>query len=121
MTSVAHSSKPKRDIVVAIRLDEDEHAAWTEAAHAVGRQQLGRWAREHIARSLNHAASPETAGALSDVRRELIRIGNNLNQLTRKVNADTTKFPPQNTTWKVLVETRDQLSKMRDALNELDR
>lgn len=121
MTSVAHSLKPKRNIVVAIRLDEDEHAAWTEAAQAVGRQQLGRWVREHIARSLNHAASPETATAFSDIRRELLRIGNNLNQLTRKVNAGNVADPPQNKTWKVLIETRDQLSKMRDELNELDR
>jgi hypothetical protein len=121
MTSVAHSSKPKRNIVVAIRLDEDEHAAWTEAAHAVGRQQLGRWAREHIARSLNHAATPESAAAISDVRRELIRIGNNLNQLTRKVNAGNISEPPQNKTWQVLIETRNEIAEVRDKLNELDR
>lgn len=121
MTSVAHSSKPKRDIVVAIRLDEDEHAAWTEAAHAVGRQQLGRWAREHIARSIDHAASPETAAELSKIRQQLIRIGNNLNQLTRKVNTGNWSDPPQNRTWKTLIETRDEISQIRDKLNELDR
>lgn len=91
MTATAHDG-PRRTNVVAVRLTDDEHAAWTAAAADVGRRQLGRWIRERItadiAASTTDANIPDNvASELPRLRRELTAAGNNLNQIARALNA----------------------------------
>lgn len=87
----------ERTRTVAVRLTPAEHAAWAAAATAAGRGRLGSWARDQIAASL--AAPPVIdqapvdvasgagvgGGALpgAQVREQLARMGNLLNQAVR--------------------------------------
>lgn len=120
MTST-QPAEPKRTKTVAVRLTDQEHAAWVKAAHDDGRMQLGRWAREHIARSMHEEENADLINTLADFRSELLRIGNNLNQLTRKAHANTLKFPKHSATWRALSDNRKLLADIRDALNKVER
>ena len=72
----------KRTRVVAVRLTDGEHAAWS------GR--LGTWVRTTMAGLLTgHRAAPARPGPPPEVaalRAELARVGNNLNQAVRAAN-----------------------------------
>lgn len=81
----------KRTRVVAVRLTDAEHAAWAAAAAEAGSGRLGTWVRTTMAGLLNgHRAAPSHPGPPPEVaalRVELARVGNNLNQVVRAVNA----------------------------------
>lgn len=80
----------KRTRVVAVRLTEEEHAAWAAAAAEAGSGRLGTWVRTTMAGLLNgHRAAPARSGPPPEVaalRAELARVGNNLNQAVRAAN-----------------------------------
>lgn len=78
----------KRAKVVAVRLYPAEWEAWSAAAAAEGRAEVGRWVRERVQEGLSGSGEqgPSRAEAVAElmrVRAELARIGNNLNQAMR--------------------------------------
>lgn len=77
----------KRTRVVAVRLTDEEHAAWAAEA---GSGRLGTWVRTTMAGLLTgHRAAPSRPGPPPEVaalRAELTRVGNNLNQAVRAAN-----------------------------------
>lgn len=82
----------KRGKVVAVRLYPAEWEAWSAAAAAEGRAEVGRWVRERVQDSLSgsDAQGPSRAehvAAVLAARAQLARIGNNLNQAMRYANA----------------------------------
>ncbi len=79
-----------RSVVLGVRMTTAEHAAVGDAA---GRQGL-RPAEFMRRRSLGHRLPPAVADqeAIADLLNEFNRNGNNLNQLTRAVNAG--RLPP---------------------------
>ena len=78
----------KRTRVVAVRLTDEEHAAWAAAEAGSGR--LGTWVRTTMAGLLHgNRAAPARPGPPPEVaalRAELARVGNNLNQAVRAAN-----------------------------------
>lgn len=85
MTGVDPFSGVKRTRVVAVRLNDVEHDALTRLARAGGRRQLGAWMREALMRmAAGPSAYPGRARpvdpVLAELRHELGRVGNNLNQ-----------------------------------------
>lgn len=80
----------KRTRVVAVRLTDEEYAAWAAAAAESGSGRMGTWVRTTMAGLLTgHRATPTRPGPPSEVaalRAELARVGNNLNQAVRAAN-----------------------------------
>ena len=92
----------ERTRTVAVRLTPAEHAAWAAAATAAGRGRLGSWARDQVAATLTQPAGDVAgagvveatgpgvgAGVLpgAQVRAQLARVGNLLNQVVRLAHA----------------------------------
>ena len=93
----------KRHRVVAVRLTELEHLGWRRAAAADKRGQLGAWVRSVVAAELTRRAGadvpPESGdsesaagpraqivlndGVVRELSQQLVRVGSNLNQVTR--------------------------------------
>lgn len=71
---------------IGLAVSEDEHARLKAAAEAAGRKQLSRWCREVLFAHLDNQQSTESGAVSADVQAQLVRIGNNLNQLTRAAN-----------------------------------
>lgn len=95
----AHMDSPRgRTHTVSVRVNPVEREQWRAAAKRDGRSQLGRWVREVVDDHLKGAqvaakASPAKVksartDALLDLAEQLSRIGNNLNQIARRVNID---------------------------------
>jgi len=90
----------KRTRLVAVRVTPAEWAAWDERRAASGRREMGAWVRAVVneaERVPARSASPRRAGDVPvvpevnrEVRGQLARAGNNLNQLARAVNAGAT-------------------------------
>lgn len=79
----------KRTRVVAVRLTDEEHAAWASAAAEAGFGRLGTWVRTTVAGLLAGGRAPARPGPPPEVaalRAELARVGNNLNQAVRAAN-----------------------------------
>jgi len=87
----------KRTRLVAVRVTPAEWTAWDERRAASGRREMGAWVRAVVneaERVPARSASPRRAGDVPvvpevnrEVRGQLARAGNNLNQLARAVNA----------------------------------
>jgi len=90
----------KRHRVVAVRLTELEHLGWRRAAAADKRGQVGAWVRSVVAAELTRrqgaevpddgGADPEAGvrvvlndGVVWELSQQLVRVGSNLNQVTR--------------------------------------
>jgi len=93
----------KRHRVVAVRLTELEHVGWRRAAAADRRGQLGAWVRSVVAAELTRRAGAEVPpdsgaeaaaagpgvrvvlndGVVRELAQQLVRVGSNLNQVTR--------------------------------------
>lgn len=71
---------------IGLAVSEEEHARWKAAAEAAGRKQLSRWCREVLFAHLDNEDAAESGAVSADVQAQLVRIGNNLNQLTRVAN-----------------------------------
>lgn len=80
----------KRTRVVAVRLTDEEHAAWAAAAAEASSGRLGTWVRTTMAGLLTGhrpvAARPGPPPEVAALRAELARVGNNLNQVVRAAN-----------------------------------
>jgi len=94
----------KRHRVVAVRLTELEHLGWRRAAASDKRGQVGAWVRSVVAAELtrrqgadvpsdsgDEASAAAGAGAqivlndgvVRELSQQLVRVGSNLNQVTR--------------------------------------
>ena len=71
---------------IGLAVSEAEHARLKAAAEAAGRKQLSRWCREVLFAHLENEDAAESGAVSADVQGQLVRIGNNLNQLTRVAN-----------------------------------
>jgi hypothetical protein len=71
---------------IGLAVSEAEHARLKAAAEAAGRKQLSRWCREVLFAHLENEDAAESGAVSADVQAQLVRIGNNLNQLTRAAN-----------------------------------
>lgn len=71
---------------IGLAVSEEEHARLKAAAEAAGRKQLSRWCREVLFAHLDNEDAAESGAVSADVQGQLVRIGNNLNQLTRAAN-----------------------------------
>jgi len=93
----------KRHRVVAVRLTELEHLGWRRAAASDKRGQVGAWVRSVVAAELTRRAGAEVPddgeaeagaagpgaqivlndGVVRELAQQLVRVGSNLNQVTR--------------------------------------
>jgi len=94
----------KRHRVVAVRLTELEHLGWRRAAASDKRGQVGAWVRSVVAAELTRRAGAEVPsdsgdeasaaagagaqivlndGVVRELSQQLVRVGSNLNQVTR--------------------------------------
>lgn len=71
---------------IGLAVSEAEHARLKAAAEAAGRKQLSRWCREVLLGTLDNQQAVQSGAVSADVQAQLVRIGNNLNQLTRVAN-----------------------------------
>ena len=71
---------------IGLAVSEEEHARLKAAAEAAGRKQLSRWCREVLFAHLENEDAAASGAVSVDVQGQLVRIGNNLNQLTRVAN-----------------------------------
>ena len=108
----------KRTKTVAVRLDESEWWALKAAAGLSGRAQLGRWLRE-TALTVAAGQSPRRPldvardRELGQLRSELIRVGNNLNQAQRYAYRHPDEEPRLTA---AVAECGRQLSRLADEL-----
>ena len=74
----------KRTISILFRLNEQENQFFREQV-----AMSGYSAQEYMRRRLieNQTIKPRPAGEMAEIRRELSAIGNNVNQVARKVNS----------------------------------
>jgi len=113
----------ERTRTVAVRLTPEEHAAWTAAAAAEGRGQMGRWVRETVtARLENRPAAAQTAPTdeVRQMRAELARMGSNLNQIAKALNVAALGGGPAPGTGEIarnLAAARELLGSVRDELS----
>lgn len=80
------AGKHERTKRIGLAVSEEEHARLKAAAEAAGRKQLSRWCREVLFAHLDNEDAAESGAVSADVQAQLVRIGNNLNQLTRVAN-----------------------------------
>ncbi|MFE3776133.1 plasmid mobilization relaxosome protein MobC [Streptomyces sp. NPDC059122] len=88
----------RRENTVSVRLNDEEQARWKAGMAAAGRREMGAWVRQVVEEVLAARGDGPPAGAerrpapLDPVSQaaydELVRIGNNLNQLTRYTHQD---------------------------------
>ncbi|MFI6432909.1 hypothetical protein [Rhodococcus oryzae] len=127
----AGAAVAKRTRTVAVRLTEEEEATWLAAAFTDGRRQLGAWVRERavagylgkvrLKASAGGGLSPEAVAEITAWRQELLRWGNNLNQISKAMNAGKSspaieKYLRDN--WGKHEQT---LARMADRLDELEK
>ena len=71
---------------IGLTVSEAEHEQLKQAAEKAGRKQLSRWCREVLLSRLEDQESVDRGEVSASVQAQLVRIGNNLNQLTRAVH-----------------------------------
>ena len=71
---------------IGLTVSESEHARLRAAADAAGRKQLSRWCREVLFARLEEQDSAAAGEVSASMQAQLVRIGNNLNQLARAAN-----------------------------------
>lgn len=85
------AGEAKRTRRVNLALSEDEYTQWSTAA---GDRQLATWARSVVA---GHLAAekdrPGVAEEVAKVRTAMTRLGGNINQIARALNAETRGGP----------------------------
>ncbi|WP_301851137.1 plasmid mobilization relaxosome protein MobC [Rhodococcus pyridinivorans] len=126
----ADAAGAKRTRTVAVRLTDAEEAAWIAAAAADGHRQLGAWVRERAvagylgkvrAKTGGGGLSAEAAAEVAAMRQQMTKVGNNLNQIAKAINAG--QVPPQMAEslqkgW--LEKWGQELGRMADRLDALD-
>lgn len=119
----ASGPRGERTKTVAVRLTPNEHAAWTAAAVADGRGQMGRWVRETVSDYLTGRTGPRQVEGLREMRSDLSHAGSNLNQIARALNVARRgggPAPEVQTVVAVIEATRTELARVRDLLQELE-
>lgn len=112
----------ERTKTVAVRLTPEEHAAWTAAAAAEGRGQMGRWVRETVIARLENRPAAAPAAPTEEVRQvraELARMGSNLNQIAKALNIAALGGGPAPEAREIarnLAAARELLGSVRDEL-----
>jgi hypothetical protein len=118
MTRGDASNPRKHD--VRVRLNDAEYALWDAARVRSGRREMGAWVRAVVTEVLTGQRAPARPGDLPrvvlpeanrDAVEQLRRVGNNLNQLAHRANADG--HAP------AVVELRRLLVEVEDALREV--
>lgn len=85
------AGEAKRTRRVNLALSEDEYAQWSTAA---GNRQLATWARSVVAERLAAENDrPGVAEEVAKVRAAMTRLGGNINQIARALNAETRGGP----------------------------
>lgn len=125
----ADAAPAKRTRTVAVRLTDAEEAAWIAAALADGHRQLGAWVRERAVAGYLGKVRPKTGSGLSaeavaevaEMRQQMTRVGNNLNQIAKAINAG--QVPPKMAEslekgW--LEKWGQELGRMADRLDALE-
>jgi hypothetical protein len=125
----ADAAPVKRTRTVAVRLTDAEEAVWIEAALADGHRQLGAWVRERAVAGYLGKVRPKTGGGLSAeaaaevaaMRQQMTRVGNNLNQIAKAINAGQVPPPMAEHLQKGWLEKWGQeLGRMADRLDALE-
>lgn len=83
------------------------------AAEAAGRKQLSRWCREVLFAHLENEDAAKSGAVSVDVQVQLVRIGNNLNQLTSVANQSMLIDAAQ------MENVRKEFQKIRGAIEEV--
>ncbi|KWX05857.1 hypothetical protein TH66_00540 [Carbonactinospora thermoautotrophica] len=88
---------------ITVRLTDEEYAAWERAATSAGYRQTAAWVRDVVAAALEGRALVRGVGLprevllfvaeLRHLGNEIIREGNNLNQVARFMNATDGEVP----------------------------
>ena len=110
---------PKRNHIVKTRLDDEEHAEFMRQLNIYGMNQ-SEFIREAISGAtikptiVATLVSDDLLAAIGKLTAEYGRIGNNLNQITRAVNAGMISAVDLN-------ETKEELKKIWQSLNSLPR
>lgn len=79
---IAPSSSRKRSSRLSVRVSPDELERWNNAAHALGHATTADWVRTLLQDAvLSHHCGGTVSRELRQLRGELGRVGNNLNQL----------------------------------------
>ncbi len=125
----ADAAPAKRTRTVAVRVTDAEEAAWIAAALADGHRQLGAWVRERAVAGYLGKVRPKTGSGLSaeavaevaEMRQQMTRVGNNLNQIAKAINAG--QVPPKMAEslekgW--LEKWGQELGRMADRLDALE-
>jgi len=120
----------KRARDVRVRLTPAEYAAWTAARERSGRRELGAWVREVMNDLLDRAADTPSSSGAADLGREdqidvaayaaLVRIGNNLNQLTRWANTER-RYPAEHAAAATYHEVRTAVATIRASIRAAQR
>ncbi|EOM74208.1 plasmid mobilization relaxosome protein MobC (plasmid) [Rhodococcus rhodnii] len=125
----ADAAPAKRTRTVAVRLTDGEEAAWIDAALADGHRQLGAWVRERavagylgkVRPKTGSGMSAEAAAEVAAMRQQMTKVGNNLNQIARAINAGQVPSQMAESLQKGWLERWGQeLGRMADRLDALD-
>jgi hypothetical protein len=111
--------KGERTKTVAVRLSPAEYEAWTAAAAAEGRGQMGRWVRETVTNRLENRVQVAPIEGAREMRAELARIGSNLNQIAKGLNVAALGGGPAPGAEEIaanVAEARQLLGSVRDEL-----
>jgi hypothetical protein len=105
---------------VRVRLTPAEHAAWTAARETTGRRELGAWVRTVVNDLLQATPGRPTPAVdhdhhLVDAYQQLLRAGNNLNQLARWANTEH-RYPAERQAAAAYADVRAALAEIRAAL-----
>lgn len=112
----------ERTKTVAVRLTPEEYEAWTAAAAADGRGQMGRWVRETVTDHLAGRTGPKQVEGLREIRSDLSHAGSNLNQIARSLNIAKrlgVPAPDVKTVTATIEAMRVELAAVRDRLQGL--
>lgn len=80
---------------IGLTVSDAEYARLRAAAEAAGRKQLSRWCREVLFSRLEDQESVDRGEVSASMQAQLVRIGNNLNQLARAANRGAEIDPGQ--------------------------
>lgn len=115
------NTESKRTRDVRVRLSDDEWAVWNAAREASGRKEMGAWLRAFVTHILTGTNPDRRPGDLPrvmvppvnrDAVQQLLRVGNNLNQLAHAANAEG-RITDLGELRRVLVQVEDTLRQVR--------
>ncbi|HBL4129954.1 TPA: MobC family plasmid mobilization relaxosome protein [Salmonella enterica subsp. enterica serovar Derby] len=105
-------SAVKREKIIKIRVTEDEHQALKQRCP---KAQLAEWMREHcLGVETSRSRKPQSYEAVDPaLLRQLAGIGNNLNQIARRINRGDWKALDKAAVISVLIQIERELSDIK--------